>query len=623
MSDWATYLYFGISGVATLVVTGITLYAWRHRQVSSARAFALLLTCATVLIWNLLFRNFVSPETPLGLFTFSITMVSIIVLPLAWLLFALDYGGHTAWLTRRRALALSVIPALSLSLYLSNSLHHSFYRTFNSYRVGMLVFFDGIYGPWFYVHSVYSYTLMLVGAILLVRFALRTFRLYRFQALLLVMGACSVLIPNILSTFKITRLSYMPVGFTVMALLYSQAIFRYRLLNLAPVARHTLVDGMSDGMLVVDIQEDIVDLNPAMAQFLGVPVNVPIGRPVWEFLPYGVDWESWLRAPTGTQASLAHTGVEGPRAYDVRVSPLHDRQGRVSGRLLVLHDVTERQQGAEALERYAQELEARNVELDAFAHTVAHDLKNPLSAVVGYGAFLLNRYDKTDDEQRLSMLEIITRQGKRMTRIIDELLLLASLRKLGDVTFGPLDMGQIVAEVQERLALAIDEKQAQITLPEGWPTALGYAAWVEEIWTNYLSNALKYGGNPPRVELGYDILSAETSSSPSPASSNQQPAVSGAATTSIKFWVRDNGVGLSPEEQSRLFTPFTRLDQVSAKGYGLGLSIVRRISEKLGGQVGVESAPGTGSTFWFTLPAPSSGKMNETSTPWHHQPCES
>ncbi|MBN2004465.1 MAG: HAMP domain-containing histidine kinase, partial [Anaerolineae bacterium] len=71
----------------------------------------------------------------------------------------------------------------------------------------------------------------------------------------------------------------------------------------------------------------------------------------------------------------------------------------------------------------------------------------------------------------------------------------------------------------------------------------------------------------------------------------------------LRFWVQDDGAGLTPEEQSRLFTPFTRLDQVSAKGHGLGLSIVRGISEKLGGAVGVESAPGQGSTFWFTLPA--------------------
>jgi len=508
-------------------------------------------------------------------------MIGIISVPPAWLFFALDYSGQVDWLTRRCVLALSLVPALSIVLFLSNPLHHGFYRDTRFYQIGFLTSFSSVYGPWFYVHTAYSYALMLIGAVLLIRFAVRTFHLYRLQAWLLVLGAFSVLIPNIMTTLKISEFSYTFAGFLVMAILYGQAIFRYRLLNLSPVARHTLVDTLSDGMVVVDAQETIVDLNPAMAKLLGVDTQTSIGRPVWDLLPSGADWETWLRAPTGAQATLTLAGSDGPRAYDVQVSLFYDHWKNISGRMLVLHDITERQQAAEARERYAQELEARNAELDAFAHTVAHDLKNPLSAVVGYGMFLTSRDSRINDEQRLSMLNTIVRQGKRMSSIIDELMLLASLRRLGDVSFSPLDMGQIVAEVQERLALVIEEKHTHVNLPETWPVAVGYAAWVEEILANYLSNAIKYGGDPPEVTLGWDVQE-----------------------NFLRFWVRDNGAGLTPEEQTRLFTPFTRLDQISAKGHGLGLSIVRRISDKLGGQVGVVSKPGEGSTFWFTLPMP-------------------
>ncbi|MBN2389780.1 MAG: PAS domain-containing protein [Anaerolineae bacterium] len=407
MNDWSMYLYFVAHFLAVAIVTGITLYAWGHRQVSSATAFARLLTCASIMLWGSLLQNVVPPETSAASFAFSMRMLGVITAPLLWLFFALDYSGSVGWLTRRRAIALSLIPILSVSLYLSNPLHHGFFRSVGFYQIDFVILSNLVYGPWFYVHTVYSYTLMLAGATLLVRFALRTFRLYRLQALLLVLGACAVLVPNALGTFKITRFSYTFVGFMLMALLYGQVIFRYRLLNLAPVARHTLVDGMSDGMLVVDTQEKIVDVNPAMAHFLGQATEPLIGRPVWDVLPPGEDWETWLRAPTGAQATLTLARPDGPRAYDLQVSLLHDRWGQVSGRMAVLHDITERQQASKALERYAQELEARNVELDAFAHTVAHDLKNPLSAVVGYGTLLVSRYDKTDDEQRLSMLNTI------------------------------------------------------------------------------------------------------------------------------------------------------------------------------------------------------------------------
>jgi len=144
----------------------------------------------------------------------------------------------------------------------------------------------------------------------------------------------------------------------------------------------------------------------------------------------------------------------------------------------------------------------------------------------------------------------------------------------------PLDMASVVAEAQQRLAYMIEEYQAEITLPETWPVALGYGPWVEGVWVNYLSNAIKYGGQPPRVELGATVQ----------------------ADGAVRFWVRDNGPGLTPEEQARLFIPFMQLNQDRTNGHGLGLSIVQRIVKKLGGQVGVESEVGRGSVFSFTLP---------------------
>jgi two-component system sensor histidine kinase/response regulator len=223
-------------------------------------------------------------------------------------------------------------------------------------------------------------------------------------------------------------------------------------------------------------------------------------------------------------------------------------------------------------------LEARNEELDAFAHTAAHDLKSPLALIVGY-AEALDGVSLTSQELSYH-LRMIARNGHKMSSIIDELLLLASMRKLGEVEMRPLDMAGVVDEARLRLVYMIEEHEAEIVLPDEWPVPLGYAPWVEEVWANYMSNALKYGGCPPRVELGARVGEDGT----------------------VRFWIRDNGRGLTPEEQARLFTPFTRLDQVSAKGHGLGLSIARRIVEKMGGQVGVESEMGQGSTFSFTLP---------------------
>jgi two-component system sensor histidine kinase/response regulator len=160
------------------------------------------------------------------------------------------------------------------------------------------------------------------------------------------------------------------------------------------------------------------------------------------------------------------------------------------------------------------------------------------------------------------------------------LLMLSAVRK-AEVKMTPLDLASTVDEAQQRLAHMIEKHQVEIIVSNNWPAVLGHGPWVEEVWVNYLSNAIKYGGQPPRIELGATVRPDGT----------------------VCLWVRDNGPGIPPEAQTRLFTPFTRLDQIRADGHGLGLSIVRRIVEKLGGQVGVESKVGQGSTFFFTLPA--------------------
>jgi PAS domain S-box-containing protein len=263
---------------------------------------------------------------------------------------------------------------------------------------------------------------------------------------------------------------------------------------------------------------------------------------------------------------------------DDSAAPMRDGEGTVAGVVVVFRDISDRVQADQTLRGYTLELQARNEDLNAYASTVAHDLKAPLQPIIGFAELLETEYATLPDRDLQEYLHLIAQTGRKMSNIIEELLLLAKVRT-EEITLSPLAMGRVAAEAQWRLDYLIDEYQVEITLPDTWPTALGHALWIEEVWVNYLSNGIKYGGQPPRLELG-----AATQ-----------------ADGMVHFWVRDNGRGLTPEEQARLFTPFTQLSQVRATGHGLGLSIVRRIVEKLGGHVGVESEVGQGSVFSFTL----------------------
>lgn len=244
----------------------------------------------------------------------------------------------------------------------------------------------------------------------------------------------------------------------------------------------------------------------------------------------------------------------------------------------------------ERLEQQVTELQTQNQELAAFAHTVAHDLKNPLSNLLWSIHLLSREYASQRDTDLQPLFEMSLHTVETMDRSVEGLMLLAGLRKQA-VEPHRLAMGPVVDHALACLTYLVRQAQAEIILPESWPNVVGYAPWVEEVWINYISNAIKYGGDPttglrPQVALGYDL-----------------PADNG-APGQIRFWVRDNGPGLPPEQQAQLFTPFERLSNVRLKGHGLGLSIVRRILDKLGGLAGVESQPGQGSTFYFTLPAP-------------------
>ena len=222
----------------------------------------------------------------------------------------------------------------------------------------------------------------------------------------------------------------------------------------------------------------------------------------------------------------------------------------------------------------------RIAELDAFAHTVAHDLKNPLSLIAGYADYVVEYMPEMEMEQNRELVNQIKVASYKTINIVNELLLLAGVRR-ENVELHTLDMAGVVTQAMKSLRFMVEESKARIVLPESWHRACGYAPWIEEVWANYISNGIKYGGDPPQLELGSTELEDGT----------------------IRFWVRDNGAGLDEEAQSRLFVEFSRLDEVRAQGHGLGLSIVKRIINRLGGTVGVESSPDQGSTFYFVLPA--------------------
>jgi len=273
---------------------------------------------------------------------------------------------------------------------------------------------------------------------------------------------------------------------------------------------------------------------------------------------------------------------------EIERSVFSDRADNRLKSLQVMHQLGDARHKAEISRIRTVELqhqiEAREqliADLEAFSNMVAHDLRNPLSSVMMSVSMALELLSRHSYDDLPDYLRIARNMAERMGVIIRELLVLASVRQK-DVTLVVVDMNEIARSAVQVMAYQIELAHAEVILPDEWPQVFGYPAWIEEIWTNYISNAIKYGGQPPRIELGYTREERGR----------------------VRFWVRDNGDGITPEQQEKLFTSFSRLNRSDTKGYGLGLAIVQRIASKLDGEVGVtsEGKPGEGSTFYFTLP---------------------
>ncbi|MDZ4278182.1 MAG: ATP-binding protein [Dehalococcoidia bacterium] len=258
-------------------------------------------------------------------------------------------------------------------------------------------------------------------------------------------------------------------------------------------------------------------------------------------------------------------------------------KGQVDGKMLLhsLRYAIERHGLLVQLERTAAELELKNQELDAFARTVSHDLKEPLRAIQAFSQFLLEEYASRLDGQGRDYVEMVGKASARMKTLIDDLL---TFSRIGCSTDPPerIDVAQVVRDIIEDNRLAIGERQADIDIEGKLPAVQGDRTRIEQIFTNLIGNGLKFNKDArPRVTVG----------------------MRGSDDAMATLYVRDNGIGIDPQYHERIFGVFQRLHRrEDYEGTGAGLSIVKRAVESFGGKVWLESRPGAGSTFLFTLP---------------------
>ena len=402
MTHWQ-FNIFAVPLFATVAIaTALAAHAWRRRVTAGAVAFAILMVA--VAEWCLTYGlRMISADPPAIQFWSRARYLGIAVVPVAWLVFALQYTGSAKWLTSRKLALLFVVPTATIVLVLTNEFHGFVWSDVDLVTTAYGLTLAVSHGPMFWLHTAYSYTLMLLGSFLLVRSIVRSPRLYRGQVGALLLGAIVPLMGNIIYALGLSPLDLTPFGFGIAGLIVTWGLLRFHLFDIVPIARDAVVEGISDGVLILDSQDRIVDLNNAAQRIIGQSISDVIGRPfdaMWAANPAALEcYHSLTPSSRGVargEAVLRLRSPGGARSgenpedelhdYELSVSLLHSRRDRVVGRLLMLHDVTERKRAEQAMRNQNQLFES----LVALARATAEHptLEATLQGALGVSANL-------------------------------------------------------------------------------------------------------------------------------------------------------------------------------------------------------------------------------------------
>ena len=360
-----------------------------------------------------------------------------------------------------------------------------------------------------------------------------------------------------------------------------------------------VVDHAVDGLIAIDARGIIRSFNPACERIFGWRAEEVVGKNIKTLMPepYAREHDGYLSRyhATGQAQIIGSAGRElSAKRKDGSIFPIDlsvsaftiEGERHFSG---IVRDITARKEAEHALIEHTKALERSNKELDDFAYIASHDLKEPLRGIHNHSRFLLEDNAEKLDAESTGRLNRLVYLSQRMERLVNDLLYFSRLGRQ-ELAIQATDLNAVIADIEGTLESFLQERGAHIVVPARLPVITCDKPRVTELFRNLITNAVKYSDKADKtVEIGY---------------LDSHPTAEGQVARHV-LYVKDNGRGIDREFHQEIFRIFKRLQAGKDKeeGTGVGLTFVKKIVERHGGRIWLESELGTGTTFYFTLEA--------------------